>query len=239
MSIDGIGKNKVNLTQIKAGLEFKTIQGNTKNESIFKSFDKDGNGVLDENEVNNLKQSVDKDNDGIATKKEAGKFVKENGLKKQKVKNKDLINFLKQYDTNTENVKESAILENGSVEITYNDGTSKIINPDKSYETVSNNETEKTTNSYTQDDVLTKSKVETETMTTETTYASDGKTLQKQTIQNNETKTLTQTEFNSEGQKEKSVITSQEDGSVATILYENDKPKTKELRNGETVSNFI
>ena len=229
MSIGKIGKNRINVAQIKAGFEQKQVKCDSKSESIFKALDKDGNGVLDENEINQLKQGIDKNNDGVASKREAKKFLKETGLNKQKIKAKDLMSFLAKYGEKTSNVKGSAILDNGSVEILYNDGTSKIINKDKSYSLITNNENGKTINSYNANDVLTKTIIESQKSTTEIIYGKDGKTPTYSSIKDNEAKTLTQTDYDSEGKKLKSVITSSENSSVTTILYENGKPKTKEL----------
>ena len=133
MAVDGIGNSKADIrpTQLKAGME-KTNLKNDKDKAIFDAMDTDKNGVLDQSEIEKFKQTYDKNGDDIATKKEAKKFIKDNGLKGSKIKKKDVIKFLQQSGVNTENVQDTEIQENGAVKINYKDGTSKTVNKDKS-----------------------------------------------------------------------------------------------------------
>ena len=239
MSIDGVGKSKADISYLKAGMEIKTVKGDAKMESIFKALDKNNNGVLEENEINSFKKDFDGNSDGVASKKEAKSFIKENGLKGQDIKKKDVIKFLQQYGENTANVKDTQVLQNGSVAITYNDGSQKVVNPDKSFDTVvTNDEGQKVTQSFDKNEVLQKDKVETKTETAETTYASDGKTPVQTKVVNTEDKTITVIDYDSNGKYQKAVVTSQNDGSVTTVNYDNGKEKTKNIKQGSTESNY-
>lgn len=126
-------KSNIDLKKLQAGMKAEQLQ--TKEEkSIFNKVDKDGNGVIDADELNAFSEGLDKSNDGKVSRKEARKFIKKNGLKGE-VKKKDVLKFLNANVKNTENVEDAKVVEqNGQklVQVTYKDGTQEIINPDKS-----------------------------------------------------------------------------------------------------------
>ena len=92
MSFLGIGKSgqkNIQFSNLKAGLREADLKNaSEKEKSIFKTLDKDGNGVLDAKELETL-QEYDANGDGIASKKDAKKFIKENDLKG--IKKKDVL----------------------------------------------------------------------------------------------------------------------------------------------------
>ena len=238
MSINNVGKSKANISQLKAGMEIKTVKQDPKMESVFNAIDKNGNGVLEENELKDFKENFDKNNDNVASKKEARKFIKENNLKEQNIKKKDVIKFLQEYGENTENVRETEVLEDGKVSITYNDGTKKVVAQDRSYDTIETKDDRTETKSYDSNDILQKEKIETEDKTTTNIYNKDGKTISQSREEDRKENTTTETEYNNQGEKVQSKITSGDDGSVATIKYDKNEPVSKEVVLGNNVTNY-
>ena len=178
-------KSNIDLKKLQAGMKAEQLQ--TKEEkSIFNKVDKDGNGVIDADELKAFSEGLDKTTDGKVSKKEARKFIKENGLKGE-VKKKDVLKFLNANVKNTENVEDAKVVEqNGQklVQVTYKDGTKEIINPDKSSQLIqSDGNGNKTTKYLDENKKLLKDKVETKdgetTLSTVVTeYAEDGATTE-------------------------------------------------------------
>ena len=176
-------KSNIDLKKLQAGMKAEQLQ--TKEEkSIFNKVDKDGNGVIDADELKAFSEGLDKTTDGKVSKKEARKFIKENGLKGE-VKKKDVLKFLNANVKNTENVEDAKVVEqNGQklVQVTYKDGTKEIINPDKSSQLIqSDGEGRTTTKFLDKNKKLLKDKVEIKAgdkiqSTVEISYAEDGKT---------------------------------------------------------------
>ncbi len=214
MSVNNVGKSEAQIVRLKAGMERTSVKGDAKMESIFDKVDTDHNGVIDETEIQKFKANYDSNTDDKITKKEAKNFIADNGLKDEKIKNKDVIKFLQNWDINTENVKDSQILEDGAVEITYNDGSQKIVNPDKSYNKITQDNGETITKSYDDKDILQKERIETEEQTTETIYDEDGKNPLTSTIDNTQ------------------------DGTHAEIKYEDGKPASKTVEQGNDISYY-
>ena len=214
-------KSNIDLKKLQAGM--KTEQLQTKEEkSIFNKVDKDGNGVIDADELKAFSEGLDKTTDGKVSKKEARKFIKENGLKGE-VKKKDVLKFLNANVKNTENVEEAKVVEqNGQklVQVTYKDGTQEIINPDKSSQLIqSDGNGNKTTKYLDENKKLLKDKVETKdgetTLSTVVTeYAEDGATPTKK------------------------VETNHQKNSEATTTFTDGKPETKVEKQGTTTSNY-
>ena len=214
-------KSNIDLNKLQAGMKAEQLQ--TKEEkSIFNKVDKDGNGVIDEKELQAFKDGLDKTTDGKVSRKEARKFIKENGLKGE-VKKKDVLKFLNANVKNTENVEDAKVLEqNGQklVQVTYKDGTQEIINPDKSSQLIqSDGNGNKTTKFLDENKKLLKDKVETKDdettlSTVETEYAEDGATPTKK------------------------VETNHQKNSVATTTFTDGKPETKVEKQGSTTSNY-
>lgn len=141
MSFLGIGKSgqkeNIQFSNLKAGLREADLKNaSEKEKSIFKTLDKDGNGVLDAKELETL-QEYDANGDGIASKKDAKKFIKENDLKG--IKKKDVLQFLQNNNIKTDDVEnvQNTVDENGKeqVLVKYKDGKVVTINSDKSSST--------------------------------------------------------------------------------------------------------
>lgn len=214
-------KSNIDLKKLQAGMKAEQLQ--TKEEkSIFNKVDKDGNGVIDADELKAFSEGLDKTTDGKVSKKEARKFIKENGLKGE-VKKKDVLKFLNANVKNTENVEDAKVVEqNGQklVQVTYKDGTKEIINPDKSSQLIqSDGNGNKTTKYLDENKKLLKDKVETKDgettlSTVETEYAEDGATPTKK------------------------IETNYQKNSEATTTFTDGKPETKVEKQGTTTSNY-
>ncbi len=214
-------KSNIDLKKLQAGMKAEQLQ--TKEEkSIFNKVDKDGNGVIDADELKAFSEGLDKTTDGKVSKKEARKFIKENGLKGE-VKKKDVLKFLNANIKNTENVEDAKVVEqNGQklVQVTYKDGTQEIINPDKSSQLIqSDGNGNKTTKYLDENKKLLKDKVETKdgetTLSTVVTeYAEDGATPTKK------------------------IETNYQKNSEATTTFTDGKPETKVEKQGTTTSNY-
>ncbi len=94
-----LGKNfkfgSVNLDNLNAGIKKSDLK-NASQIKLFEKLDKDSNGVLTQNELQQLLDSLSGyADDGKITKHEAKKFLKENGLKGEVLK-KDVFEFLTQ-----------------------------------------------------------------------------------------------------------------------------------------------
>lgn len=214
-------KSNIDLKKLQAGMKAEQLQ--TKEEkSIFNKVDKDGNGVIDADELKAFSEGLDKTTDGKVSKKEARKFIKENGLKGE-VKKKDVLKFLNANVKNTENVEDAKVVEqNGQklVQVTYKDGTKEIINPDKSSQLIqSDGNGNKTTKYLDENKKLLKDKVEskdgeTTLSTVVTEYAEDGATPTKK------------------------IETNYQKNSEATTTFTDGKPETKVEKQGTTTSNY-
>ena len=214
-------KSNIDLKKLQAGMKAEQLQ-TKQGESIFSKIDKDSNGVIDADELKAFNEGLDKSNDGKVSRKEARKFIKENGLKGE-VKKKDVLKFLNANVKNTENVEDAKVVEqNGQklVQVTYKDGTKEIINPDKSSQLIqSDGNGNKTTKYLDENKKLLKDKVETKdgetTLSTVVTeYAEDGATPTKK------------------------VETNHQKNSEATTTFTDGKPETKVEKQGTTTSNY-
>lgn len=214
-------KSNIDLKKLQAGMKAEQLQSKEE-KSIFNKVDKDGNGVIDADELKAFSEGLDKTTDGKVSKKEARKFIKENGLKGE-VKKKDVLKFLNANVKNTENVEDAKVVEqNGQklVQVTYKDGTKEIINPDKSSQLIqSDGNGNKTTKYLDENKKLLKDKVETKdgetTLSTVVTeYAEDGATPTKK------------------------IETNYQKNSEATTTFTDGKPETKVEKQGTTTSNY-
>lgn len=216
----GFGKkSNVLLTGFKAGLKKESLK-TEQEKSVFDAIDKDKNGVLDENEVQNFTKALDASNDGKVSRKEAKAFLKENNLD---LKKKEVLNFLKANINNTENVESAkSVQKDGKtvVQVTYKDGSVETINPDKSSELATTDADGNVKTQYKDENgVLTKYRLEKKdgdktVSTLETDYAQDGTTPTK------------------------SVEQDLENNSTTTILYKSGTPESKKVKQGTTTSNY-
>lgn len=216
----GFGKkSNVLLTGFKAGLKKESLK-TAQEKSVFDAIDKDKNGVLDENEVQNFTKALDASNDGKVSRKEAKAFLKENNLD---LKKKEVLNFLKANINNTENVESAkSVQQDGKtvVQVTYKDGSVETINPDKSSELATTDADGNVKTQYKDENgVLTRDRLEKKdddktVSTLETYYAKDGKTPTK------------------------SVEQDLKNSSTTTISYKSGTPESKEVKQGTTTSNY-
>lgn len=216
----GFGKkSNVLLTGFKAGLKKESLK-TEQEKSVFDAIDKDKNGVLDENEVQNFTKALDASNDGKVSRKEAKAFLKENNLD---LKKKEVLNFLKANINNTENVESAkSVQKDGKtvVQVTYKDGSVETINPDKSSELATTDADGNVKTQYKDENgVLTRDRLEKKdgdktVSTLETDYAQDGKTPTQ------------------------SVEQDLENNSTTTILYKSGTPESKKVKQGTTTSNY-
>lgn len=216
----GFGKkSNVLFTGFKAGLKKESLK-TEQEKSVFDAIDKDKNGVLDENEVQNFTKALDASNDGKVSRKEAKAFLKENNLD---LKKKEVLNFLKANINNTENVESAkSVQQDGKtvVQVTYKDGSVETINPDKSSELATTDAYGNVKTQYKDENgVLTRDRLEKKdgdktVSTLETDYAQDGTTPTK------------------------SVEKDLKNNSTTTILYKSGTPESKKVKQGTTTSNY-
>lgn len=138
-----LGRNgkqgSVNTENLKAGIKKEQIKDNAKLQTIFDSIDGclDGkkDGVIDAQEMAQFKQKLMESagKDETLSTKEAGKFIKKEGIKN--IDQKELFEILEQLSQSGDNIQESTVQEkNGQkfIHIKYKDGSVETINPDKS-----------------------------------------------------------------------------------------------------------
>lgn len=211
------GNNAVELNKLKGGLKKEALKTEAE-KSIFEAIDKDKNGIVDQEELSNFKESIDRNDNNTVSKREARKFLKANDLKG--IKKKEALKFLEQYQLNTENVESVEVLSTDAdgkkkLGIKYNDNTSEIINTD--------NSTEHT-------------KVD-EEGTTVVTYKNPDKVMTKQTTKDSAGNT-TDTTFDADG--ETPLVKEEQDvsGKHSTTIFEDGKPSTKDVKEGITKSHY-
>ena len=96
----------VNINTFKDGVKKMDLK-NAEHIQIFNKFDKDQNGVLSENELQKLVNSLGNyAEDGKITQHEAGKFLKSNDLKGEK-KEKEVFDFLNQFGILSDNITDT------------------------------------------------------------------------------------------------------------------------------------
>ena len=237
LNVSNVGKNQVHLRSLKPGLKEEDLKTD-KEKSIFKSIDKDGNGVLDADELKNFSEAMDKSKDNFATKKEAKAYIKENDLKG--VKKKDVIKFLENNNINTQDVNDVQVTTAGNgaklVQVTYNDGRKETIKPDRATDvTQTDAEGNTVTESRDKDKNLTqKTTVATNgdktTVDYETTVDANGNPVpKKETSVTEKGDKTTETNYEA-GKKVETTETVRTDGSTTVIKYddkENPESATK------------
>lgn len=96
----------VNFSEFKGGIKKSDLK-NPEQIKLFEKLDKDNNGILTQNEIQSLLDSLGNyAEDGKITKKEAKKFIKANGLKGD-VKKEEVFEMLKQLGIASENVEKT------------------------------------------------------------------------------------------------------------------------------------
>lgn len=208
----------VELNSLKAGMKASDIdEKNKAGKSVFDAIDTDGNGVIDENEIGMFRKDIDSDGDNTISKKEADKYLKDKELKD--VDKKEVLKFLAEMITDTENVKEVRVVEkNGKkvVQVTYNNGSVDLINDDKSYSHIT---TDENGNEITEE------------------YTADRKPERKTVKAQN--KDVTVTEYEQDGKTVKQEVkTVADSGEVTTTNYKEGKPVSKDVERGTTLTHY-
>ncbi len=241
-----LGKNgnigKLDLSRIKAGIKKEELAKNDPRlESVFDIVDKNKDGVLDREELDNLQKTLGNlaGEDGILEKKEVKNF---DGQKLGRKDRKALLEFLNKLDGVTpENVEkvETKLVEEKLVEVvTYKDGHTEEYYPNgqKISEVVQGNKKTKTTemNGTVTSEVVTENEGE-ENEIISTTSIVDGK---KQTVINNiGDKTTTTINYNGD---KKSDATIKGENSKTVITYDAEGNPAKEVETtGTTEKTYI
>ena len=226
----GVDLNNQNLNN--GGIKKANID--TKYHSIFDKVDKNKDGMLDNNEMADLRSQIDKDNNGYMEKNDAKAFlygddggkltyVDDKGKEKE-LKAEDLNQFLADCTTqatadDVKTAKKGDVDGKSAVTMEMNDGSQEIHFDDK--ETQSR---KITTDS------------ETGAVTTDYSNAKTG-TLEKQEVVDGN-KTIV-TEFEGDGETPSTKVTTDKDNnSTETINYENGKPATKDVEKGAVSSHY-
>lgn len=205
MSLDGINNKRADVSKLqKAGLHKSDFKDNEKMKSIFDAMDTDGNGIIDEEELQNF-IGIDKNNDGTIKRSEAGKFLKEHtNLKELGIKKRDVIEFLNKSEIIAGDIEEfSGDKENGFT-VDYKNNTQKTIDKEGNYfdyDTEGNSETR------TKEDALlceTKTDPITGDKTTTEYIDGDKEKVKSETVVEKETGSVTTTTFEN-GDKTKPV----------------------------------
>lgn len=240
LNVERFGKKGVDLSKFGGGLKKENLK-TEEQKSIFNAIDADKNGVIDEKEMKDFSAKLDKSEDNHVSRREARKFLKENNLKE--LSKKDVLKFLQQYAINTENVKDTKVVEKDgqkTIHLTYKDGTQEVINPDKSSNITQSDENGNTTTRFLDENkkLLKDSVTNPNGDTVETTYEKDGQTPSSKVSTEKETGNTTVVNYEN-GKPAKEVVTDNTKNSVSTTNYEDGQPKTKTVEVGETtVSNY-
>lgn len=240
LNVERFGKKGVDLSKFGGGLKKENLK-TEEQKSIFNAIDADKNGVIDEKEMKDFSAKLDKSEDNHVSRREARKFLKENNLKE--LSKKDVLKFLQQYAINTENVKDTKVVEKDgqkTIHLTYKDGTQEVINPDKSSNITQSDENGNTTTRFLDENkkLLKDSVTAQNGDTVETEYEEDGQTPSTKVSTEKETGNTTVVDYEN-GKPAKEVVTDNTKNSVSTTNYEDGQPKTKTVEVGETtVSNY-
>lgn len=204
---------QVNLGQLKGGVK-KTKDMDESQKAIFDKFDKNKDGVLDESEMQALQQGIqDAAHDDTFGNREMRKFLKKNDMKN--LKKEDLAKFINNLSQSSDNI-ESYTNNNGNVTITYKDGSSETIYPDKSRDLTTIGENgEQITEHYVNENRKNGVRV----------VDTDGNT---QNI-----------ELDDNGNPKCVVETPKEGRPVVTTNYENGEPASKIKKDGSTTEKYV
>ncbi len=220
----------------------KTDNMSDAQKSIFDRVDKDKNGVIDNQELEQFLKSADTDSSGSVNWKEMKNFFKsdtENGgidytttndkgkTVKAKVTDKDIEEFLQAYlnDGSTEdiqNAQKTSVDGREAVQITYNNGNTEIIF-DRESETSPTDIRTIITDAETGDNV-----------TTDTT---DGKKTRETILSQNGDMTVS--EYEQDGQTlTRTESLTKETGKKEVVNYDDGKPSTKQVKLGVSTLNY-
>ena len=236
--LENVGKNKYDISQLRAGFELKqTGEKKSEQEIIFKFLDTDNNGIIDDEELKKFIEEANTNGDETISDKEILKLLnKDRGIKDLKIKKKSIAEFLALMQESTENVDNVHILiENGAkkVIINYKEGElkQKTVYGNGEYETFLQNEAgESICELHDRNDLLLKKEIKNAEQTEITEYEPDGQTPAKVTLETAPNK-KTVTEYENKLPTTRIVT---ENNSETTYMY-NAKAqtfeKTKEISN--------
>ena len=226
----GFGKlgkmGSLDLSRLKSGVK-KTDLQNDVQKSIFDKVDKNGNGVLEEGEVNALSQSLQElaGKDNNISDKEAQNFFKQNNM--QDVESQQLYEFVSQLGVDSDKI------DNASKQ-TMKDGTEAVAVQYKPDDTGTTNTD--FMNSDTGEVVAKKSENEQTEVFTE---YENGNVKTKTTTDKAANTTTTENFIEGGGELPSSKTTVQGDsGATETIKYEGGKPATKEVNRGTVQQHY-
>ena len=221
MNIGKFGKTSgINFNAFTSGLKKESLKTDAQ-KSIFDTIDKDKNGVIDEDELNNFKKALDSSGDSQISKSEAKAYLKNNGL--EEMDKEEVLSFL-QGSVDGLDAEDIKAAEKGNVDgreavtISYNNGDKEVVfNDDNSSRLTS-------TNAET-GDVTTLERRPDKTTETSTVVKENGDTVT--------------TNFAEDGTTPlKEVSTFTETGSTETVTYEDGTPSTKDVSRGTTESHY-
>jgi len=231
--INLLKKHGIDLNSLsKQGGLKKTDNMSAAQKSIFERLDKNKDGVVDSEELQNLQKDADEgakgNNDGKVTWKETKaafggkdglKYQDENG-KTKKLNENDILEFLQSYsnDGSADDIS-SAVKENINGKyatlISYNNGDTEAVYDDKSSTyTTTDSEGTTTITEKRADNTIAQTIVDSDTNTIVSDFAEDGNTLTKV------------------------VDTNKQDNSVAVTNYENGVKSTKDVRRGTANTHY-
>lgn len=232
------GKNgKVDLEQFKGGLKREQI----KDENLLAIFDAidDGNHVLDEKEINGLKEMLKKyAKNANLSNKEADAYLKAlfGDKKELKVTNEDLFNFLGGLNENSKNIKKSEVVEeNGHkvVQTEYKDGTIEKLDQTSGKKTIVKNN--KTLTYDKEDNLLSEEYFDSDGNSVKTTYE-NGKP--KRRITTDKDNTFTETVTYKDGKQEGRLVQNDE-GYEYYVQSENGEQLVKKVNFGENSDDAV
>jgi len=222
LKLSNTGKS-INPNNLKGGLKKEQIKDDKNLKAIFESIDADNNGILDKDEIKEFKKQIleKAGADGKLSKKESGKYLKQNHL--EHLEKKDLLKFIDLLSQSSDEIKDSTCItdENNkkTIQITYNDESVETINPDGTSQIATQGENGET--------IVKKFDKNKKITSTEITNKDGSKTITKydengiptEIITENKDGSKTTKTFNDQGEPLKEVTVAKGGNPTETITY--------------------
>ena len=230
--MSGIENNGFSIGR-KQKMDFENFNGIQKNDfgtkvsqkltdSVFSKYDKNNDNILDEAELKEMQQDIEKfaKNDNL-DKLETKKFFKSLGLEKgHELKQKDLYDFLQTIQADTDSVSSAVTGENGETTVVYKPDANNIT------------KTERYTMDSEGNKTLIEENEEGENYKKTTSYDENGKTV----TETNDGKT-TVSQYDADGNLTKTIETN--NNTVVTTEYGENGEITEKYREKGTVKEFL
>ena len=230
--MSGIENNGFSIGR-KQKMDFENFNGIQKNDfgtkvsqkltdSVFSKYDKNNDNILDEAELKEMQQDIEKfaKNDNL-DKLETKKFFKSLGLEKgHELKQKDLYDFLQTIQADTDSVSSAVTGENGETTVVYKPDANNIT------------KTERYTMDSDGNKTLIEENEEGENYKKTTSYDENGKTV----TETNDGKT-TVSQYDADGNLTKTIETN--NNTVVTTEYGENGEITEKYREKGTVKEFL